>query len=190
MLWGHRNDPEGMARDLEAFDAWLGGFLSRLRADDLLLITADHGNDPTTPSTDHSREEVPLLALLPGAGVQPGPELGLRATFADLGATVAQYFDAEAPVCGASFLDDLRERNTPEGGQERGEGAAGQQCLALALRDIQLGNYRLAVYFHRDFCVSSLNSVSYIPENHLSPCAQRLVVLGILKCERQYAEIT
>ena len=67
MLWGHRNDPEGMKQGLEEFDAWLGGFLrAACAAGDLLLITADHGNDPTTPSTDHSREQVPLLARLVG----------------------------------------------------------------------------------------------------------------------------
>jgi len=105
MLWGHRNNPEGMARDLETFDAWLGGFLAGLRAGDLLLLTADHGNDPTTPSTDHSREYVPLLAKL--AGSDRGCDLGVRETFADLGATLAAYFGLDAPQLGTSFLEDL-----------------------------------------------------------------------------------
>src|SRR5690606_24735929 len=61
-VYGHRNDVEGFARNLEQFDAWLAGFLGALRAGDLLIVTADHGNDPATPSTDHSREHVPLLA--------------------------------------------------------------------------------------------------------------------------------
>lgn len=107
MLWGHRNDPGGMARDLETFDVWLGGFLSDLRRGDLLLMTADHGNDPTTPSTDHSREYVPLLAKLGGAAT--GPDLGVRDSFADLGATLAEYFDLPAPEMGRGFLTALRE---------------------------------------------------------------------------------
>ncbi|HPF34490.1 MAG TPA: phosphopentomutase [Candidatus Krumholzibacteria bacterium] len=112
MLYGHRNDPQGMARDLEAFDVWLGGFLARLRRDDLVLITADHGNDPTTPSTDHSREYVPLLAVRGGRVL--GRDLGVRDTFADVGATYADYFGAPAPVHGRSFLPLL----TPaEGGE-------------------------------------------------------------------------
>ncbi len=104
VLWGHRNDPEGMAGGLRIFDAWLGGFLDDLREGDLVMITADHGNDPTTPSTDHSREEVPLVALLGGG---TGCDLGLRTSFADLGATVAEFFGADTPICGTSFLADL-----------------------------------------------------------------------------------
>ena len=107
MLWGHRNNPEGMARDLEAFDVWLGGFLGDLREGDLLLLTADHGNDPTTPSTDHSREYVPLLAKI--GGRDTGPDLGVRETFADLGATLAEHFDVPAPELGRSFLAELHE---------------------------------------------------------------------------------
>jgi len=106
MLWGHRNDPEGMARDLESFDGWLAGFLDDLRDGDLLLLTADHGNDPTTPSTDHSREYVPLLAKLGGS--DQGRDLGVRETFADLGATLAEYFGMTAPELGTSFLAALQ----------------------------------------------------------------------------------
>jgi len=106
MLWGHRNDPVGMARDLEAFDRWLGGFLPRLRDGDLLLLTADHGNDPTTASSDHSREYVPLLATLGGS--RGGADLGSRPTFGDLGATLAEYFGLPAPGLGNSFLAAIR----------------------------------------------------------------------------------
>ena len=87
MLFGHRNDPQGFASALETFDDALSGIVHALRPDDLLLLTADHGNDPTTPSTDHSREFVPLIAF--GQGIAPGRDLGTRATFADIGATIA-----------------------------------------------------------------------------------------------------
>jgi phosphopentomutase len=105
-LWGHRNDPIGMADGLASFDAWLGGFLPALAAEDLLLLTADHGNDPTTPSTDHSREYVPLLALT--GSQRHGSDLGTRQTLADVAATVAGFFGVAAPAVGTSFLDSLR----------------------------------------------------------------------------------
>jgi phosphopentomutase len=104
--YGHRNDPSGYAANLERFDAWLGGFLPRLAADDLLLITADHGNDPTTPSTDHSREYVPILAA--GPGVRAGVDLGTRPTFADLGQTLAENFGVTPLTHGRSFLQEIR----------------------------------------------------------------------------------
>jgi len=94
-----------MKRGLEQFDAWLGGFLGRLAAGDLLLITADHGNDPTTPSTDHSREQVPLLAHVTGRAA--GTALGVRRGFMDVAATLAELYGAAAPRKGASFLSDL-----------------------------------------------------------------------------------
>jgi phosphopentomutase len=109
MLWGHRNDPEGMRRGLEEFDAWLGPFLAGFRSGDLVLMTADHGNDPTTPSTDHSREEVPLLAVLGGA--PGGADLGTREGFMDVGATFADFFGAPPPARGASLLDAIRKGN-------------------------------------------------------------------------------
>jgi phosphopentomutase len=106
MLWGHRNNPAGMAAALERFDSWLGSFASKLHAGDLLLITADHGNDPTTPSTDHSREYVPLLACL---GVDRlGLDLGTRETFADVAATLAAFFTAPPPASGTSFWLQLQ----------------------------------------------------------------------------------
>ncbi len=106
MLWGHRNDPEGMKKGLEIFDVWLGGFLPRMHEGDLLLMTADHGNDPTTPSTDHSREQVPILAYL--AGSTKGADLGVRQGFMDVAATYADFFGAEGPAHGTSFLSSLK----------------------------------------------------------------------------------
>ncbi len=91
MLYGHRNDPAGFARCLHAFDAGVGKIVDALRPDDFLLLTADHGNDPTTASTDHSREYVPLLTL---GGERVG-DLGTGATFADIAATAAAWLGVE-----------------------------------------------------------------------------------------------
>lgn len=104
-LYGHRNDTAGYGANLERFDARLAALLPRLRAGDLLVVTADHGNDPTTPSTDHSREHVPVL--LQGAGVRAGVDLGTRATFADLGQTLAEVFGVGPLVHGTSFLPEI-----------------------------------------------------------------------------------
>ena len=101
MLYGHRNDVDGYAKALAAFDSWLPSFTSRMRAQDLLLITADHGCDPATPSTDHSRECVPLLAI--GEGVKPA-NLGTRRTYADIAQTVCDNFGIKNTLAGASFL--------------------------------------------------------------------------------------
>jgi len=103
--YGHRNDVVGYARNLEEFDARLARLLPSLRDDDLLVVTADHGNDPTTPSTDHAREYVPLLAA--GANVVAGRDLGTRTTFADLGQTLAEIFAVPRLSHGASFLAQL-----------------------------------------------------------------------------------
>jgi phosphopentomutase len=102
--YGHRNDVAGYARNLERFDARLAELLPRLRPDDLLIVTADHGNDPTTPSTDHSREYVPVLVL--GASSRPVP-LGDRASFADLGQTLADVFGVAPLAHGTSFRGEL-----------------------------------------------------------------------------------
>ncbi len=104
-LYGHRNDVAGYAANLERFDARLKDLLPRLRHDDLLIVTADHGNDPTTPSTDHSREHVPLIAT--GPMVKPGTNLGTRQTFADLGQTIAENFGVGPMTHGQSFLRNL-----------------------------------------------------------------------------------
>jgi phosphopentomutase len=104
--YGHRNDVPGYAANLERFDVRLKDLLPRLRRDDLMVITADHGNDPTTPSTDHSREHVPLLAT--GPEVKGGVNLGTRSTFADLGQTIADNFGVGPVQHGTSFLSDIR----------------------------------------------------------------------------------
>ncbi len=107
MLYGHRKDVEGFARSLEEFDALLGPFLAALRPSDLLLITADHGcdPDPVNPTTDHSREYVPILAYSPS--IRSGVNLGTRATLADMGQTIAENFGTKIPH-GTSFLNSLR----------------------------------------------------------------------------------
>lgn len=101
MLFGHRRDAAGYANALEAFDRWLGDFLAHVDEDDLVIITADHGNDPTWHGTDHTREEVPLIVLHEG---KIGP-LGTRRTYADVAATLADYFEVGSWSTGSSFLD-------------------------------------------------------------------------------------
>ena len=104
-LFGHRNDIEGFAGNLERFDERLAEVLTALRDSDLLIVTADHGNDPTTPSTDHSREYVPIL--LTGSRVARNVDLGTRRTFADLGQTLAANFGVGPLASGTSFLEDI-----------------------------------------------------------------------------------
>jgi phosphopentomutase len=103
--YGHRNDVAGYAANLERFDARLAALLPALHPSDLLIITADHGNDPTTPSTDHAREYVPLLVY--GASVVAGADLGTRSTFADLGQTLADIFALGSLSHGTSFLSEI-----------------------------------------------------------------------------------
>jgi len=103
--YGHRNDTPGYAANLERFDGRLAQLMTALQPSDLLIVTADHGNDPTTPSTDHSREYVPLL--IAGARVRAGVVLGVRATFADLGQTLADLFNVPSLPHGTSFLADI-----------------------------------------------------------------------------------
>lgn len=102
-LYGHRNDVVGYAQNLERFDRRLSDLLPRLRETDVLIVTADHGNDPSTPSTDHSREFVPLFVV--GSRVRAGVDLGIRSTFADLGQTIAWVFGVGPMKHGVSFAD-------------------------------------------------------------------------------------
>jgi phosphopentomutase len=111
-VYGHRNDVAGYAANLERFDAALARLLPSLRAADLLVITADHGNDPSTPSTDHSREYVPVLVTGPGVRAA---DLGTRATFADLGQTIADNFGVGPLAHGTSFLDAIVESGAADG---------------------------------------------------------------------------
>jgi len=105
MHYGHRNDTEGYAKALMDFDAALPEIINALKPGDILCVTADHGNDPTIPGTDHNREYVPLLIF--GNNINPGTDLGTRPTFADLGATIAEYLGAEKLPNGTSFLADI-----------------------------------------------------------------------------------
>lgn len=107
-LFGHRRDPQGYGEALQEYDARLPEVFEKLKEDDLLLITADHGNDPVHPGTDHTREYVPLLAYSPSMK-EGGQELSLRQTFADIGATVAENFNVKMPEHGTSFLNELKK---------------------------------------------------------------------------------
>lgn len=104
-LYGHRNDPQGFARSLDEFDKLVPAILETVNAGDLLILTADHGNDPVTPSTDHSREYVPLLCMTKSK--KTGASLGTRETFADLGKTIADYFGVSNSLSGKSFLQEV-----------------------------------------------------------------------------------
>jgi phosphopentomutase len=103
-LYGHRNDVEGYARALEAVDDWFPSLEARLCPEDMLILTADHGCDPTTASTDHSREYVPLLVY--GQQVRAGVDLGTRRTLSDIGQTVAENFGTSITT-GESFLAQI-----------------------------------------------------------------------------------
>jgi phosphopentomutase len=102
MLWGHRNNPEGFYHELQQFDDRIPEFLAYLKPGDVFVITADHGNDPTTPSTDHSREYVPILIY--GPDIKEGQNIGVRKSFADIGRTVAEAFHlSKCGIDGTSF---------------------------------------------------------------------------------------
>ncbi len=102
MDWGHRNDPVNFARGLEEIDAGIEKIVGNLKEYDLLFITADHGNDPTTPSTDHSREYVPIITYFNGKN---GKEIGVRKSFSDLAKTIARYMEINGLTNGEDFLD-------------------------------------------------------------------------------------
>nr|WP_105616015.1 phosphopentomutase [Vallitalea okinawensis] len=104
--WGHRNNYVEYAKGLEAFDTRLKEITDQMTENDILFINADHGCDPTTPSTDHSREYVPLLIY--GKSIKEGINLGTRKTFADIGQTIAEIFDVEKIAIGESFLEDIK----------------------------------------------------------------------------------
>ena len=105
MMYGHRNDPEGYGKALEDFDNRLQEIYSKMAEDDILIITADHGCDPTTSSTDHSREHIPVLVY--GKNVKAGVNIGTRETFADIGKTILDFFNVQNELVGKSFLKDI-----------------------------------------------------------------------------------
>lgn len=105
MLYGHRNNIEGYARALEYFDAKLPEIMESMKDTDILIITADHGNDPSTPSTDHSREYVPILVY--GKSVKENVNLGTRETFSDVSATILDILGLEKLENGKSFRDEI-----------------------------------------------------------------------------------
>lgn len=105
-IFGHRRDPQGYGKALEEYDARLPEVLEKMKDDDLLIITADHGNDPTQPGTDHTREYVPLLVF--HKNIKEGKQLKECETFADIGATIADNFKVKMPEHGKSFLDDIQ----------------------------------------------------------------------------------
>lgn len=113
MKYGHRRDTQGYKEALEEFDVWLGKILPGLSEEDILVIDADHGCDPTYKGTDHTREYIPLLIY--GKRLKKGVNLGIRDTFADIGKTVEEYLLGEVVkdthTVGRSFLEDIRDEN-------------------------------------------------------------------------------
>lgn len=107
MVYGHRNDVKGYAKAATDFDVQLGEFMEKMRPEDVLIITADHGCDPGTPSTDHSREYTPMLIY--GEGIKQGVSIGTRKTFADIAATVLELFGIQGEIAGESFLNQVRK---------------------------------------------------------------------------------
>lgn len=107
MLYGHRNNIQGYADALEYFDSKLPEIIENLKQDDMLIITADHGNDPSTPSTDHSREYIPILVY--GKGLKNGQNLGTRKTYADISATILESFDMPKLDFGESFFGKMKK---------------------------------------------------------------------------------
>ena len=106
MVFGHRNNIAGYAQALTEFDAWIGGFAERMGDDDICIVTADHGCDPATPSTDHSREHTPMLIF--GKSIRSGVDLGTRTSFADIGATILSAFGIEdGGIAGESFYSSV-----------------------------------------------------------------------------------
>jgi len=116
MLYGHRNDPQGYAAALQRVDEAVPEMLKRMQAGDIAMFVADHGVDPTTPSTDHSREYAPLLVF--GAPVQPATDLGTRMTFSDVAATIADAFTLPPPILGKSFLPEIMRRLPEKPGRQ------------------------------------------------------------------------
>lgn len=106
MIYGHRNDVDGYAKALTYFDERLPEMLALLQPEDILMITADHGCDPLTPSTDHSREYIPLV--MAGPSVKAGANVGTRKSFADIAATILDYFGVESTTAGESFLEEIQ----------------------------------------------------------------------------------
>ncbi len=106
MMFGHRNDYEGYYKAIKEFDVRLPEILAKMGEEDLLIITADHGCDPTTASTDHSREYIPLLVY--GKNVKPGSTVGIRETFSDIGKTILEYLDIPNTLYGESFLTEIK----------------------------------------------------------------------------------
>jgi phosphopentomutase len=107
MKFGHRNDFNGYYNAIKEFDEKLPEIMENLKEDDILIITADHGCDPTTESTDHSREYIPILVY--GKNIRPGAALGVRRTFSDIGKTVLDYLEIDNDLYGESFLKEIQK---------------------------------------------------------------------------------
>ena len=105
-LWGHRRNPEGYGKEIDVFDKYLGQLMEKVNDDDLIILTADHGNDPTWVGTDHTREQVPCICF--SKSLKSSGQLPTSKTFANIGYTIADNFEVKLPENGESFLDLLK----------------------------------------------------------------------------------
>ena len=171
MKYGHRNDVDGYAKALNEFDTWLGEFVKLLRKDDILIITADHGCDPATESTDHSREYIPMVAI--GNNIKDGANIGTRETYSDIGSTIIDYLGCSGEICGQSFLDDILKDNF--GKEKAGElvsAAFEARKFAYAPYSKFCVGAALLTDDNEIFTGCNIENASYSPTN----CAERTAV--------------
>ncbi len=188
MLYGHRNDTEGYAAALTAFDIWLEGFMDKMHKDDVLIITADHGCDPSTESTDHSREYTPLLVY--GDAVTPAVNVGTRACFSDISATILEMFGAYGVTDGQSMLPLIMKEPTRFDTRTGQESTGRTETQAAAPTDSK-ASVRLGVKELVALAIEAKNR-SYSPYSHFAVGAALLSKSGrvYLGCNIENAAFT
>ena len=177
--YGHRNDVDGYAEAISEFDAWLGEFLKVLKEDDLLIVTADHGCDPLTESTDHSREYIPIIAY--SRCIMPR-NIGIRKSFADIGKTIIDNFDVKANIAGESFLNSIID--------DRDASLVSKALAAMKNSYAPYSEFNVGAALQcRDntvFCGCNVESAAYSP----TCCAERTaLVKAVSEGKREFTAI-